>query len=233
MNLVRNFMSIRHHLIRAIRAIRFLRLHGKYKEFTMAPANYFWRSMLIVDRWRHVKGCIVECGVWRGGMSAGMAEILGPDREYFLFDSFEGLPPAQDADGDTAKKWQADTQSETYYDNCRAPIEFAERAMELSGVPNYHLKKGWFEETLPEFVPPCPIAVLRLDGDWYESTMVVLKNLYKYLAPGALVIIDDYYAWDGCSRAIHDFLSQNKSATRITQKYGICILDVRSQTHAK
>ena len=225
-------MSTRQHLIRATRAISFLRLHGKYHEFTMAPASYFWRNMLLVDERRHVKGCVVECGVWRGGMSAGMAEVLGPGREYFLFDSFEGLPPARTVDGKAARDWQADAGSATYYDNCRAPIGFAERAMKLSGVPYYHIIKGWFSTTLPEFIPPCPIAVLRLDGDWHESTMIVLENLYKYLAPGALVIVDDYYAWDGCSRAIHDFLSQNKSATRVTQKYGICILDARLRIHA-
>ncbi len=62
--------------------------------------------MVIVDSRRHVKGCVVECGVWRGGMSAGMAEVLGPDREYFLFDRFEGLPPATGPDGVYAKTWR-------------------------------------------------------------------------------------------------------------------------------
>ncbi len=100
-------MTIRMHLIRAIRAIRFLRLHGKYREFTMASASYFWRNMLLVDERRHVGGCVVECGVWRGGMSAGMAEVLGPDREYFLFDSFEGLTTFANEDGH-AEKAQGD-----------------------------------------------------------------------------------------------------------------------------
>ena len=101
-------------------------------------------------------------------MIAGIAEILGADREYFLFDSFEGLPPATAMDGERAKAWQKDTQSPTYYDNCRAPIEFAERAMKLSSARKYKIVKGWFDDTLPKFVPPCPIAILRLDGDWYE-----------------------------------------------------------------
>lgn len=220
-------MGTRQNLVRFYRAIKLLRLHNKYHEFTMAPSTYFWRNMLLVDERRHIEGCVIECGVWRGGMSAGMAEVLGPDREYFLFDSFEGLPPAQDEDGETAKKWQANTQGIFYYDNCRAPIEFAEQAMRQSGVPRYHLVKGWFEQTLSTFVPPCPIAVLRIDGDWYESTMTTLEHLYKHLAPGALVIVDDYYAWDGCSRAVHDFLSRNELTARIKQKYGICILDAR------
>jgi O-methyltransferase len=220
-------MAARNNLVRAVRAIKFLWMYGKYRGSTMAPRSYFLRNMLIVDSRRHVNGCVVECGVWRGGMSAGMAEVLGPGREYFLFDSFEGLPPATEQDGEAAKRWQKDTQGATYYDNCRAPIEFAERAMKLSGAANYRLVKGWFENTLPQFVPPSPIAVLRLDGDWYESTMTALESLFKYLAPDGVVILDDYYAWDGCSRAVHDFLSRHQSTARLTQKYGVCVLEPR------
>lgn len=190
----------------------------------MAPRGAYWRNLLIVNDCRHVAGCVVECGVWRGGASAGMAEVLGPGRQYFLFDSFEGLPPAKDLDGEEAKAWQQDTQSESYFDNCSAPVEYAERAMKLSGAHRFTISKGWFENTLPTFVPPQPIAILRLDGDWYESTMTALETLYKHLAPGGIVIVDDYYAWDGCSRAVHDFLSKNQSTARLTQQHGICVI---------
>ena len=217
-------MTIRNNVIRLGRAARFLALYNKYGELTMASRAVFWRNMLIADARRHVKGCVVECGVWRGGISAGMAEVLGPGREYFLFDSFEGLPPAKELDGTEALRWQQDTESEAYYDNCRAPIEFAERAMRLSRVPKYTIVKGWFEETLPSFVPPEPIAILRIDGDWYDSTMTALESLFKYVAPQGVVIVDDYYAWDGCSRAVHDFLSKHQLTTRIVQERGICVL---------
>ena len=217
----------RNSLVRAVRAGRFAWVYGKYREFTMAPRGQFVRNMAIADSRRHVKGCVVECGVWRGGMSAGMAEILGPGREYFLFDSFEGLPPATAEDGSYAKVWQQETGGETYYDNCRAPIEYAERAMRLSGVPNYKLVKGWFENTLPKFEPPAPIAVLRLDGDWYESTLVALESLFGHLAPDGIVILDDYYTWEGCSRAVHDFLSRHQLAARLREKYGICVIEPR------
>jgi O-methyltransferase len=219
--------SLRTHLSRALRAIRYLPLHRKYRDFTMAPSHYYWRNLLVANEHRHVKGCVIECGVWRGGMSAGIAEVLGPDRKYFLFDSFEGLPPATAEDGEHAKAWQKDTESPTYFDNCRAPIEFAERAMKLSGARDYRLVKGWFDQTLPAFSPPGPIAILRLDGDWYESTLVVLEALFKHLAPGGIVIVDDYYAWDGCSRAVHDFFSRHQLTARITQRHGICVLEPR------
>ena len=212
---------------KSLRSIRYLPLLFKYYEFTMVSAYNYWHNLLIVDDYRRVEGCVIECGVWRGGMAAGIAEVLGPKREYFLFDSFEGLPPATDLDGDAAKAWQKNTESTIYYDNCRAEIDFAERAMRMSGVPNHKIIKGWFDKTIPEFVPPCPIAVLRLDGDWYESTIIVLEALFKHLARDGVVIIDDYYTWDGCSRAVHDFLSHHKLPARVTQKYGVCILQLR------
>lgn len=219
--------SARNHVLRHARAVLHLGLHRKYRNFTMAPADSFWRNMLIVDERRHVQGCVIECGVWRGGMSAGIAEVLGPDRQYFLFDSFEGLPTPTAQDGEAAKQWQRDTQSPTYYDNCRAEIGFAEQAMRLSGAPHFKLIKGWFDQTLPDFSPPCPIAILRLDGDWYESTLVALETLFKHLAPNGIVIIDDYYAWDGCSRAVHDFLSRHQLTARVMQEHGICVLEPR------
>lgn len=219
--------NLRNATVRALRAIYFLRLCWKYKEFTMASRKYLWRNLVVADAHRHIRGCVIECGVWRGGMSAALAEVMGKDRDYYLFDSFEGLPIATEKDGAQAKTYQTDTESPGYYDNCRAPIEFAERAMAMSGVPNYTIVKGWFEDSLLGFVPPCQIALLRLDGDWYESTLVVLEALFKHMAHNGIIVVDDYYAWDGCSRAVHDFLSTHSLTARISQKYGICVIEPR------
>ena len=228
MNARELWMNARNNSVRAARAIKHLSLHKKYHEYTMMPAASFWRNLLIVDERRNVDGCVVECGVWRGGMSAGMAEVLGPTREYFLFDSFEGLPLAKPVDGEAAIKWQKDIKSPNYYDNCKAEVEWAEQAMKRSRAPKYNVVKGWFSETLPRFEPPCPIAILRLDGDWYESTTTALEALFKHVARDGIVIVDDYYTWDGCSRAVHDFLSRNQLTARVTQRRGICVLELRS-----
>ncbi len=68
----------------------------------------------------------------------------------------------------------------------------------------YH--KGWFQDTLPIADTP-EIAVLRLDGDWYASTRVSLKHLYDRVVPGGFVIIDDYGCYDGCRKAVDEFLA--------------------------
>ena len=201
-------------------------IYERYKPFTMLPVGTYKANLRVVQENQQTPGCIVECGVWKGGMSAGMAHLLGPERSYFLFDSFEGLPPAQVAlDGDAAVAYQADPTGDSYHNNCTASQEDAEAAMRLSGAKHVTLVKGWFENTVPDFSPPTPIAILRLDGDWYASTMTCLRALVPHLAPGAVVIIDDYSAWDGCSRAVHDFLSQTQSTARICSPHDVVVID--------
>ena len=186
----------------------FRSIYRKYRASTMIYELMYVDNLELCARFAAKPGCVVECGVWRGGMSAGMAEVLGANRQYFLFDSFEGLPPArEDLDGKAAIAWQSDTGSPNYYNNCSAAEEEARTAMKLSGATSFSLVKGWFNETVPGFVPPCEIAVLRLDGDWYDSTRVCLENLYPHVAPGGVVIVDDYYIWDGCARAVNEFVA--------------------------
>lgn len=186
----------------------------------MIPRRAYLANLLAAHAMRDVPGCVVECGVWRGGMIAGIAEVLGPSRSYHLFDSFEGLPPAQELDGASAAAYQAEKDSPRYLDNCRAEEGFARRAMEMSGAKGFVLHKGWFADTLPPFKPDTKIALLRLDGDWYESTMTALTALWDHLDPRALILVDDYYTWEGCSRAVHDFLSRKKSTAYVDRLYG-------------
>lgn len=179
------------------------RIHRKYRDRTMVPESSFAKNLFLAARVVEVKGCVIECGVWRAGMSAGIAEILGSQRRYFLFDSFQGLPAPTDRDGDRASRWKSDPH---YQDNNRAAIEEARMTMRLSPASDVTFIEGWFNDTIPGFVVPEPIALLRLDGDWYESTLICLKHLFPHLAPRGIVIIDDYRAWDGCARAVNEFL---------------------------
>lgn len=187
----------------------------RYKNYSMIPENTFVNNLLLISEFAHISGSVVECGVWRGGMSAAMAHIL-PTKYFYLFDSFEGLPDAEEIDGESAIYWQKNTEGIIYFDNCKAEMEEADCAMRMSGA-RYKLVKGWFSDTLPHFNFKEPISVLRLDGDWYQSTMECLINLYPKVEKGGVIIIDDYYVWDGCSRAVHDYLSKNQIRSRIRQ----------------
>jgi O-methyltransferase len=190
---------------------------SQFKDFTMVQEYVYIRNLMLVNQYKNIKGCVVECGTWKGGMVAGIATLLkNQDRTYYLYDSFEGLPPAKEIDGIDALEWQKDTESAFYLDNCTADEIFAKKAMELSGVKKSVITKGWFSDTLPNFSKE-GIAILRMDGDWYDSTMDCLNNLYRYIVPGGIIIIDDYYTWEGCSKAIHDFISKNNYPVRVHQ----------------
>ena len=72
---------------------------------------------------------------------------------------------------------------------------------------NIYMVKGWFHDTLPEYREKVgAIAVLRLDGDWYESTKCCLENLYDNAITGGYIIIDDYFTVPGCKKATDEFL---------------------------
>lgn len=198
-------------------------LYHKYQKYTMVPKECFLASLHLAERVKNLSGSIVECGVWRGGVSAATAEVLGPDRAYFLFDSFEGLPPAREIDGVAALAWQADKQSPHYHDNCAAEESWAREAMGLSGARNVKLLKGWFSEGGFQSANLGPIALLRLDADWYESTKVCLESLYDKVVEGGVIVLDDYYSWDGCSIALHEYLAAKKSPDRIRLAYTVGI----------
>ena len=199
-------------------AVRGLLLFNKYRDSTMIPRNAYIENVVYAGRTlARLDGAVVECGTWKGGMAAALIEVGGP-RKYVFFDSFEGLPPARAIDGQAALAWQSRTDDPSYLDNCSASREEFEatiaRAPRSGATIEVH--QGYFEKTMPGLAIP-PIAVLRLDGDWYDSTMTCLTHLWDAVVPGGLILVDDYHTWDGCSRAVHDFLSDRKAPERILQ----------------
>lgn len=170
-------------------------------------------------------GVLVECGVWRGGCSLTMllaqrAAFGKVQRPVYMLDSFAGLPLVDDRDGPLAKAWQEGADPEKFFDNCKAAENELLDALDKFGFdePDCYVVKGWFHETVPQLVQRLQstgISFLRLDSDWYASTEVCLVNLVPLVAEEGIVIIDDYYAWDGCARAVHDYLSKNNLPYRI------------------
>jgi len=196
----------------------------KFQNYTMISKNVYFSNLKLSNMFSLISGAIVECGTWRGGMIAGIAYLLGSERNYLLFDSFQGLPPVKEIDGKAAFKWQSNKDSPYYYNNCTASEEDAYKAMKIAGINNRTIIKGWFKDTLPKADFKDGIAILRMDADWYDSTLEILNNLFKHVNKGGLIIIDDYYVWDGCSKAVHDYLSKNKCTERIRTYNEICYI---------
>ena len=232
-------MSLGHFSKKIVRALLppspnpFDAIYQRLQKHTMVPRECFLTNLYLAQSVGSIEGGVIECGVWKGGMIAGIASILGPKRKYYLFDSFEGLPPAQKIDGTAAIEWQQNKTASTYFDNCRAGRETATEAMNLAKVPDFELVVGWFDTTVPAYKHGAPIALLRLDGDWYDSTTICLENLFHRVAPAGIVIIDDYHTWDGCSRAVHDFLSKHSATERIDCLNGVCFIRKRSSESAQ
>jgi O-methyltransferase len=170
-------------------------------------------------------GAIVECGSWRGGTSfamllaqrAAVGRIVLP---VYLLDSFEGLPQAKERDGPLALKWQSGAYPEWFFNNCLADELEVKKTACSFGFSEFEarIRRGWFAETVPKLASdlgPDSISLLRLDGDWYDSTILCLEYLMPIVQEGGIVIVDDYYAWDGCARALHDWLSHHDHPYRI------------------
>src|SRR5260370_25562727 len=121
-------------------------VYRKYREFTMIPAGSYVKNLTLARQFRHVPGSVVECGVWKGGMSAGMADIIVADRHYYLFDSFACCPKARNIDGIKAKEGQQDGSSPLYYNNSSADIGFSQDVMNRAGASSCSFVRGEFEQ---------------------------------------------------------------------------------------
>lgn len=169
---------------------------------------------------RGVPGCFVECGVYAGAQVGAMALALteaANHREIHLFDSFQGFPHASEQDGpEWVQRLGAGSANEkskpldpAWGFNDRITPKKVLANLEAWGFLHhmFAMHCGWFADTVPGW--DRPIALLRLDGDLYESTKVCLEHLYPHLSPGGVCIIDDY-ALPGCRKAVDEYFFQVK-----------------------
>jgi Macrocin-O-methyltransferase (TylF) len=154
-----------------------------------------------------VPGDLIETGVWRGGAAIFMRAILKAravtDRVVWVADSFAGLPPP-----DTARYPHDEGITIHQSSQLAGPLERVQDNFRRYGLLDSQVRflKGWFRDTLPT-APIARLAILRLDGDLYESTIQALDSLYDKLSPGGFVIVDDYHNVAACRQAVHDFRS--------------------------
>lgn len=150
-----------------------------------------------------VPGDLIETGVWRGGATIFMRGLLSvlevTDRNVWVADSFEGLPVP---DTTNSREVPKDIDPDKYL---VVSIEEVKRNFKNYNLLDNRVKflKGWFKDTLPD-APIERLAVLRLDGDYYESTMTVLEHLYPKVSTGGYIIVDDY-SISACRNAIEDY----------------------------
>ena len=158
-----------------------------------------------------VPGDFMECGVWRGGGCIFMAGFIDvhrlTDRRVLVADSFEGLPKPTNTEDegivlDKDRYPELAVSLETVRENFLAYNLLSD---------NLVFMKGWFKDTLLN-TPSDQLALLRLDGDLYESTRDALRNLYDRVADGGIVVIDAYGAIPACEKAVRDFFDERDEA---------------------
>lgn len=210
----------------------FAKLFEESRQYTMTSKEVMF-STYQAARYvaqRGIKGDIVECGVWRGGSSLlaalTMREVVstapkswfgfgrGRKRRFWMYDTFEGMTPPSNRDVDV-EGIEASHYMEVYAEDgkwCFADQSDVEQIFRARGFGDNDIKlvKGDVIKTLKE-EKPTKISLLRLDTDWYESTMVELETLYPLLSVGGVLIIDDYGHWEGSREAVDEFFARNPS----------------------
>ncbi len=163
-----------------------------------------------------IPGDIVECGVWKGGSMMAVARTLlnlgSTERQLYLFDTFEGMTAPTDLDtsqeyGNAKEIWNRRKSEGTSW--VRSPLDEVKRNMASVGYPEEHTVyiQGRVEDTLPAAAPES-IAILRLDTDWYESTRHEMIHLFPRLQEGGVLILDDYFTWQGSRIAVDEYLEE-------------------------
>ncbi len=181
-----------------------------------------------------LRGSFVECGTWKGGASGllALANLRhgSSRRNLHLFDSFtEMCLPDEAIDGDLAIQQARGmggvigpldgslTPMPGFYDTLGGHATVGDVSSLLIDTLNYEpeflsIHEGWFEETIPAQLKSIgPIAILRLDADFYRGTRFCLEMLFDQVVAGGFVIIDDYGCYSGCKRAVDEFLSLQDS----------------------
>ena len=172
-----------------------------------------------VDR-QKIEGCIIECGVAEGGTAAMMALVNKRSsqiqRNIYLFDSFEGLP--EPSNEDFIGSNTGDFIRPLAKGDCYGSID-AVKNLFFNEIKIHESKvkfiKGWFQDTIPKFRLKEKISILRLDGDWYESTKIPLQYFYSNVSNGGVVIIDDYATCYGSRKAVDEFIIENHIDTEL------------------
>lgn len=201
----------------------FRTLVERVRTFTMTSFERMYALYKAVEYIQQAKipGDIVECGVWRGGsmmLAAHKLLALGqPDRDLYLFDTYEGLPkPDEKKDVDlwgnrAIDGWLPRQTSEEGSHWAEASMEDVQANLISTGYPpeRMHFVKGMVERTIPDAAPK-EIALLRLDTDWYASTKHEMEQLFPRLSRNGILIIDDYGHFEGARQAVDEYIAAHK-----------------------
>jgi hypothetical protein len=198
-----------------IRKLKLIRIVQPYTMIGYRRLSKLYDKAAYLER-KQINGSFVECGVHNGG-SAGIISSVAKDngkRNVWLLDSWEGLPEPAESDvsytGVVGKGGMCLGHEEKVEELLFKNLKLDDRKI--------YLVKGWFKETIPLCKSDIgSIALLHLDCDWYESVKFCLDELYDNVVKNGFIFIDDYGHWEGCRRAVDEFLEERNLMVGLTK----------------
>lgn len=202
----------------------FVKYYERYKDATMVPwqgAYDAYQAAIYIAK-NDINGDVVECGVFRGGISAIMRDVVNDHSSghytHWLFDTFEGMSVPSEFDfkhhmpsyEQTKLKFDATKHPVSGSNWCRGELDDVRATMERFPSNKCEIKyiKGMVEKTLLDGPLPEKISILRLDTDFYESTKIEFNVLFPRLVFGGILIVDDYGSWAGSRKATDEYLNK-------------------------
>jgi len=179
-----------------------------------------------------VPGLILEAGCALGGSALVIAAAKSPTRPFNIYDTFEQIPPPTQKDGKDAEERYAQIASgnsagiggDVYYGYRKDLLDQVQNSFERFGLSlamnQVHLVKGLFQDTL------CidqPVAFAHLDCDWYDSVMVCLRQIEPHLSTQGSLVIDDYFNWAGCRKAVDEYFADKRGGYQFIKKSRLLI----------
>jgi asparagine synthase (glutamine-hydrolysing) len=174
-----------------------------------------------------VPGILVEAGCALGGSALVITATKSTERPFRVFDAFGLIPPPSSLDEEDAHVRYAEITSgqaegikgSTYYGYQADLLESVQNSFNAFDLKpadhNVHFVKGFYEETLTLSEP---VALAHLDCDWYDSVMTCLNQIVPVLVPGGTLVVDDYYAWSGCRKAVDEYFAGRKQEFEFVKK---------------
>ncbi len=178
--------------------------HDIYKKYTVGKQSYCSVGQLHVmyqflSYALNLEGDVAQLGIYKGGSVAQLASlVLNTKKNYYAFDTFEGLPPT------TAKD---DVNGYTNAEGQMSDTSLGQVSAYLLDYDCVHLIKGYFPESIPNDIYNKKFCFVYLDGDTHQATKDGLKFFWPRMIKGGVIIIDDYGSrrWAGVKRAVEEF----------------------------
>jgi O-methyltransferase len=205
------WLLLRHPSARSLRIAQLtLRVKPWYTMLSVPRLVNLYERVADVNA-QNLPGDIVECGVWHGGSGAVMAAACldaNIRRQVWLFDSFQGLPRPGKNDGSM--------EQDFYFDGwCKGDTDKVREIFDRLKIPpdTLQIVPGWFDATLTANKPRISqIAVMHVDADFYDPVKLVLDTFFDRVVPGGFVVIDDYWLYPGCKKAVDEFMQKSQLA---------------------